>query len=98
MSAAGRPCHVRSVANPLGNQNLRIWSSRFRRWWSSHATPLRLRWLLGVAPELLAHRRQDLVRELGLAARLEPIDQRGREHMDGNALVDRGKHRPTALA
>src|SRR5262245_24135756 len=56
------------------------------------------RLLLGVAPELLAHRRQDLVRELGLPTGLEAVQQRRREHVHRNALADRGEHRPTALA
>ena len=51
--------------------------------------------LLGVAAEPLAHRRQHLVGEVGLAARGEPRVERRGEHRRRHALVDRG-HRPSS--
>ena len=53
---------------------------------------------LGVAAKLFAHRREQSVAILLLAARAETCEQRGAEHVRGNALVDRCGNRPAALA
>src|SRR5213082_1001288 len=61
--------------------------------------PCSLFWaLLEVAAEALAHRGKDAVAPVGLAARGEAVEQRGGEHRRGHALLDRGLHRPAALA
>ena len=57
-----------------------------------------LRALLEMAAEGLAHRGEDAVAEVGLAARGEPVEERGGEHRHRHALLDRGLHRPPALA
>src|SRR5712672_131437 len=54
--------------------------------------------LLEVAAEALAHRRENAVAEVGLAAGGEPVEQRSGEHRRGHALLHRGLHRPPALA
>src|SRR3954451_2339842 len=54
--------------------------------------------LLGVAAELLAHRRQHLVAEHRAALGLEARRQRRQQHRSGDALVDGGQRRPPALA
>src|SRR4051794_5074959 len=54
--------------------------------------------LLLVAAELEAHRGQELVGELGLAARLEAAEQGGAQHGSGNRFVDRGLQRPATFA
>ena len=51
-----------------------------------------------MAAELLAHGRQDLVGEVGLAPRREPRVQRGGQHRRRDALVDGGQRRPATLA
>src|SRR5689334_4289329 len=53
--------------------------------------------LLDVAAELEPHRGEQLVREVGLAARVEPLVERRGEHVDRGALVDRGEQRPASL-
>ena len=53
--------------------------------------------LLQMAAEGLPHRREDAVAELGLAARGEAVEERGREDRDGHTLVDRRSNRPAAL-
>src|SRR5271163_1030574 len=57
----------------------------------------RRRRLLEVPAELIAHRRQHLVRKQRFAAGTESFVQRGGEHMGRNALVDRGLDGPAAL-
>ena len=54
--------------------------------------------LLVVAAELLAHRRQQLVREVGGALGDEAVEQCGRDHRRGHAFVDRGGNRPSTFA
>src|SRR5712672_2753139 len=54
--------------------------------------------LFEVAAEALAHRGEDTVAEVGLAAGGEPVEQRSGEHRCGHALLHRGLHRPPALA
>src|SRR5690349_19027369 len=54
--------------------------------------------LLHMPPELPAHRRQQLVLEIRLAARVEALVQRGGQHRRGHGLVDRGLDGPAALA
>ena len=54
--------------------------------------------LLEMAAEALPHRGEDAVAEVGLAARGEPVEERGGEHRHWYALLDRGLHRPSALA
>src|SRR5471030_2965719 len=58
----------------------------------------RLGALLGVAAEALAHRRQHLVRIVGVAARAETGEQRRAQYRRGHALVDGGVDGPAALA
>src|SRR5476649_78409 len=61
-----------------------------------------LRWLLArlfrVPPELGTQRRQDLVGELAVVTRLEPLVERGRDDLGGNTEVDRRLHGPAALS
>src|SRR5215212_5107060 len=57
-----------------------------------------LRALLEVAAEGLAHCRENAVAPVGLAARGEAVEERGREHRSGHTFLDRGLHRPAALA
>src|SRR5579883_3574420 len=47
--------------------------------------------------KLVAHGREQLVREVRLAARSEPLVERRREHMSRHALVDGGLDRPPPL-
>src|SRR5689334_9144520 len=56
------------------------------------------RGLLGVATELLAHRRQQLVAVVGLAAGAEAAEQGCAQDVDRDALIDRRSHGPTTLA
>src|SRR5579884_921687 len=53
---------------------------------------------LQVAAERLAHRREHPVAPVGLAARGEAVEQRGGEHRNRHALLDRRLHRPAPLA
>src|SRR5215471_6788096 len=48
--------------------------------------------------EFVTHRRSELVRELRLAARAEPLVKRGGQHMDWHALVNSGLDRPATFA
>src|SRR5437763_13071657 len=54
--------------------------------------------LLEVAAEALAHRGEDAVAPVGLAARGEAVEQRGGEHRRRHTLLDRGLDRPAPLA
>ena len=54
--------------------------------------------LLDVPAELEAHRREQLVLEVGLAARAEALVERGRQHRRRHGLVDRGLDRPAPFA
>src|SRR6476469_211040 len=66
--------------------------------WAARPSPSLFRALLEVAAEALAHRGQDAVAEVGLAAGGEPVEQRGGEHGRRYALLDRCLDRPSALA
>ena len=54
--------------------------------------------LLDVSAELEAHRRQQLVLEVRLAARAEALVERGGQHRRRHGFVDRGLDRPAAFA
>src|SRR5713101_4281768 len=54
--------------------------------------------LLQVPAEFVTHRREQLVRKIGGAARAETLIECGSEHLRRHALVDRGVDRPAALA
>ena len=49
-------------------------------------------------PNSRAHGREDLVGEVAVAARLEPLVERGGDDRGGDARVDGGLHRPATLA
>src|SRR5262249_46282225 len=49
-------------------------------------------------PEFVTHGRQELVGEIGLAARAEPLVESRGEHMRRHALVDGGLDGPAAFA
>ena len=51
-----------------------------------------------MAAELEAHGREELVLEVGLAARAEALVERRGEHGRGDGLVDGGLDRPAAFA
>src|SRR5689334_10228676 len=65
--------------------------------WSGVAAGSLARRLLDVPAELVAHRREQLVGELGLAARGEAIVKRCRQHVCRRALVDCSLDRPAPL-
>jgi len=54
--------------------------------------------LLDVSTELVPHGREQLVLEIGLTARAEPLVQRRGEDRNGHRLVDGGLDRPPPLA
>src|SRR5437867_7556347 len=54
--------------------------------------------LLGVATELLAHRRQYPVGEVCLPPRAEPFEQGCRQDMGGDPFLHGGPHGPSSLA
>src|SRR5205823_3396246 len=54
--------------------------------------------LLDVSTELAPHGRKQLVLEIGLAARAEPLVERRGEDRNGHRLVDGGLDRPPPLA
>src|SRR4051794_5922614 len=54
--------------------------------------------LLVMTTELLAHRGQQAVGELGVVAGLEAVEHCGRQHVDGHAGVHGGADRPPSLA
>src|ERR1700756_4950632 len=54
--------------------------------------------LLEVAAEAPAHRGEDAVAPLRLAARGEAVEQRGCEHGGRDSLLDRGLNGPSSLA
>jgi hypothetical protein len=54
--------------------------------------------LLQMSSELLAHRRQNLVRKVCFPARAESLIQRRREDRRGNSLIDRRLGGPAPLA
>src|SRR5882724_7336919 len=64
----------------------------------SSATLCLARRLLEMTAEFVAHRRQQLVGILLLAARAEAREQRRADDRSGNPLVDRRLKRPTTLA
>src|SRR5215510_8320387 len=64
----------------------------------SSALRLVARALLEMSTELVAHRREQLVGEVGLAARAETRVQGGRQDGNGHGLVDRGLDRPAPLS
>ena len=65
---------------------------------SAFAIGYDLAWLLKMPAELVAHGREQLVGEIRLAARAEPLVERRGEHMGRHALVDGGLDRPAAFA
>src|SRR5439155_1300112 len=54
--------------------------------------------LLDMSTELVPHGRKQLVLEIGLAARAEPLVERRGEDRNGHRLVDGGRDRPPPLA
>src|SRR5215468_9038637 len=54
--------------------------------------------LLEMPAELVAHRREQLVSEVGLAARAETLVEGGRQDVSRHGLVDRGLDRPAPFS
>src|SRR5262245_31470336 len=65
---------------------------------ASDCSAMRLALLLEMSAEPQSHRRLDLLRVVGLAARGEAAVERGAQHGRGHALVDGGGGRPAALS
>src|SRR5262245_9047469 len=73
------------------------WSSASLVMRFTPAYSLRCRILLEVPAELVAHCGKQLVREVGVATRREPLVQRRRQHIGRYAFVDGCLDRPAAF-
>src|SRR6266849_11220993 len=101
ISQRRRPENSDCRAAPSNEAPEKSFCTRDRRWLQRKPARRKVNaslFLLQVPAEFVTHRREQLVRKIGGAARAEALIECGGKHLRRHAFVDRSVDRPAALA